>query len=150
MNNDAYSNVRLLPALNPATVADAEGLLIDLRKYTGVAEILLTVKEADSQADTKTVDVTAHNVASDSEAPVTGNKVGTFTQIVGSNGTGVAAKSERLRVDISALDLSTKPYLQLLVDQANSYSGVIAATVALIPEQKLPANAAAGKDSTAG
>lgn len=135
--NDVFSNVKIQNAFAPATATDTDGVLVNVSKYTGQAIAHLNVAEAASQAASKTLTVTVHNVASDSEATAAGNLVGSFTVIAGSNeGSGVTV-SEAIAIDLSQL---THPYLQVKAVLANAYSGVMSVVIAATGNAQNPVN----------
>lgn len=137
---DLYSNTKAFPALRPVDFAtDAEGVLIDCRGYSGKALFILTGVEDATQAATEKLDVTVHNVASDSEAPVVGNQVAAFTQIVGQNSGTPDPIHQQIAVNLNALD-PEKPYLQLLTTETATWEGLIACEAVLGGAKEAPTN----------
>lgn len=122
---DLQHNTKVVTALAPVDWdTDAEGLLIDCRGFSGQAVFYLTAIEDASLAASKKLDVTIHNVADNDEAPVAGNKVAAFTQIVGQNDLTPDAITEQIGVQLGALD-PAKPYLQILGTETSTWEGLI-------------------------
>jgi hypothetical protein len=137
---DLYSNAKAFPAVRPVDFAtDAEGVLIDCRGYSGRALFILSGVEDANQAATELLDITVHNVAADTEAPVAGNKVASFTQIVGQNDATPDAIFEQIAVDLNDLD-PAKPYLQVLMTETNTWEGLISVVGVLGGPKEAPAN----------
>ncbi len=140
MKSDLYCNAKVIQALAPEDWATTkEGLLIDTRGYTGVANIQIYGIEDASLAATNKLDVTVHNVLDNDEAPVSGNQVAEFDQIVAQNDATPDAIDQQIRVDLDALD-PTKPYLQLLLTETNTWEGLISAVAVLGGAKAGPVN----------
>ena len=126
MKPNIKEEVEILTLQTPldfATTAEGD-TLVDLRPYCGTANIFMSWYEDASQANTEKLDVSVHQVASGSEAPAAGNLLASFTQIVGSNTTAAEYK-QQIALNIDALDLTSKPYLQILMTETNTPEGNI-------------------------
>ncbi len=129
MKPDLFSGGTPLLGLTPTDFGtDIEGPLIDATGFNGVALAILIVQEDDSQANTEKLDVGVHNVLDDSEAPVSGNQVATFTQIVGANDTGIAPIILTALVNLELLD-PAKPNLQFDFVETNTYECIVSAVI---------------------
>ena len=127
MNEDTFANVGHLALYGPsATVTTGtEGAIVDVTDWNGLAFAVLMASETASIANSKKLDVTIHNVLTDADAADSDNKVGTFTQIVGANESGIEILTpqiipiylNRLPVMTAAEKLLAtnfnKPYLQV-------------------------------------
>lgn len=109
---------------------DAESLLVDITGRRGQAVIYLVAKEDASVATSKKLDIGVHNVASDSVTPSTDNKVGAFTQIVGSNSGGTVSISDAVIVNLEGLE---GKYLQCNMVETSTWEGFVT-IVAILPD----------------
>lgn len=146
--HDAYANIKTVQALMPEDWdTTKEGLLVDVREYTGVAQVVVMAVEDDSQASTEKVDVTVHSVSSDSDAPDDDNELVAMTQIVGQNTTAPTAIMRRDAVDIDGL---SERYLQLKITETNTWEGFITAFIILDGHRAVPRNTSSNKDAGGG
>lgn len=137
-----------------ATATDGtEGTVLDWTSYSGTALAVLRVIEDASIVNTKKLDVTIHNVADDSEAPVDANKIATFTQIVGENDGAVVIKTPQfLPIKLDRLPLLTaaqkaataevrKGGLQIILENTSAWAGVIDCYILFPGSKSLPVRA---------
>ena len=142
---DTYADARVALLLSPLNFAtDTESLLVDLQGFHGKVQVVILATEDASLAITNKLDITAHIVPSDSEAPVTGNQVGEAAQIIAQNSGTPDAIERRFAIDMldDVVNDTTDRYLQLNFVETGTWEGEIAAFAVLGNRASLPATAA--------
>lgn len=107
--NDLKSNVKVFQLYGPADDAtDGDGSIVDITGYNGTAQAFVDFYEdGTSQATSKTIDITIHNVQNDSEATASSNQVAAFTQLA-CTATGTAThQTGTLAIELNDLDGAT-------------------------------------------
>lgn len=134
---DVYGHVSTLVLYNSATLTNAtEGTILDVSEYNGVAIARLSLTEAASTPVADKLDITIHNVASDSDTLDSDNRIVTFTQIVGLNGSELA-HNESKALNLNLIPVLTaaekvtrasnnvdtvKKYLQVLITNTSAWA----------------------------
>ena len=136
LDRDTYGNVTELVLYNSATLTTAtESTIVDVSEYNGVATARLSLTEAASTPTADKLDITVHNVNSDSDTLDSDNLIGTFTQIVGVNGSETA-HNESIQINLNKIPILTaaekvtrkaagvdtvKKYLQILITNTSAW-----------------------------
>ena len=134
---DVYGNVKIESAYASSVLTDGtEGTIVDVSGNNGTIMATIDIVEAASTPVDDKLDITVHNVSSDSDAADTDNLVTTFTQIVGANG-DLLAHHEVLPINLNDLPIMTdaekvtakangykpvKPYLQILITNTHAWA----------------------------
>lgn len=137
---DVKSNVKVFQLYGPADdPADGDGPIVDITGYNGRGQAFVDFYEdGTSQATSKTIDITIHNVQNDSEATASSNQVAAFTQLACTNTSTATHQTGTVAVDLNALDGATpKKYLQAKVNQTNSPTGPVS-VVLLVNSDRYP------------
>lgn len=151
MKLDLYSNtaVLLLQPLDEAVTSADGTLTLDVSQYNGQGLLLLDALEDASIANSKKMDVTVHNVASDSETTDADNLIATFAQIVGENdGSAIAKTTQVLPINLGEIPkLATaeadtvKKYLQVKRVNTATWAGSLKVTLLVGGHRVEPVNA---------
>lgn len=154
---DVFANVVAESAYASATLTNGtEGTLVDVSGYNGIIMARLRLVEAASVPVDDKLDITVHNVASDSDTLDSDNLCGTFDQIVGLNGSELAHELD-IPINLNLLPILTtaekatqkaagintvKKYLQILIGNTHAWgSSPLIIDFYCAGARSLPANA---------
>lgn len=123
-------------------VSNAEGgELVDITGYHGTAMAVLTILEDASQASTEKLDVTIHQVASDSDTLDSTNEIATFTLVSGSNGGAAVDVLQKIEINLDGLTGDDdEKYLQCNFVETNTYEGIVAVHLFVAGKSPVPLN----------
>lgn len=148
---DFYANVAVVALfdLDEAVTSGDGALVVDVSGYNGQAAVVLLAREDASIANSKKLDVTVHNVASDSETTDADNLIATFAQLVGENdGSAVEKTTQILPLQLaeipklgSAETKVLKKNLQIKVVNTATWAGSIKVLLLTGMSRRSPENA---------
>jgi len=141
---DTFHNIRVENLFTPADFGTTvESLLVDVSNHNGRATVVFMAGEDVNEAATEKLVVTIHEVDSDSDVLGAANLIDTMETITGQAAATPAAVVRRTTIDLNAL---TKPYIQLLITETNTWEGEVAAVIILSGKQHTPENSVTSTD----
>ena len=142
---DSFANQKVKALLMPQNfTADQDGILLDVRDYTGIAQVVMFCTEDASLGITNLLDATIHNISSDSVTTAAANLVATLPQVVAQNAGSPVVVERRISVNLDALD---ERYLQVKFDETNTWEGEICVFIVMSGNRSGPVNTASNKDT---
>ena len=141
---DTFHLVRVENLLAPTDfLTTMESSLVDVSNHNGRATVVFMAGEDANEAATELLVVTIHEVDSDSDVLAAANLVDTMETITGQADVSPDPVVRRTTIDLNSL---TKPYIQLLITETNTWEGEVAAFIVLSGKQHTPENSVTSTD----